>query len=62
MDKMEVKIDGIPYIHYLPQKTLKNNEHKEEMEIPIMKYALENVKKMEVQVSNTKVCYRKEWI
>lgn len=45
MDKIEVNIDGIPYIHYLPQKTLKNNEHKEEMEIPIMKYALENVKK-----------------
>lgn len=37
MDKIEVNIDGIPYIHYLPQKTLKNNEHKEEMEIPIRK-------------------------
>lgn len=47
MDKIGVNIDGIPYIHYLPQKTLRNNEHKEEIEIPIMKYALEIIKKWE---------------
>lgn len=34
MDKIGVNIDGIPYIHYLLQKTLRNNEHKEEIEIP----------------------------
>lgn len=44
MNKIGVNTDGILYIHYLPQKTLKNNEHKEEIEIPIMKYALEIIK------------------
>ncbi|MFR1954620.1 hypothetical protein [Phocaeicola coprophilus] len=45
MDKIGVNIDGIPYIHYLLQKTLRNNEHKEEIEIPIMKYTLGIIKK-----------------
>lgn len=46
MDKIEVNIDGIPYIHYLPQKMLRNNEHKEEMEIPINEVCLRDRKEI----------------
>lgn len=45
MDKVVVNTDGIPYLRYLPQKTLKSNEHKDEVEIPIMRYALDIIKK-----------------
>ncbi len=40
-----VSAEGIPYLRYLPQKTLKSNEHKDEVEIPIMRYALDIIKK-----------------
>lgn len=45
MDKVVVSSEGIPYLRYLPQKTLKSNEHKDEVEIPIMRYALDIIKK-----------------
>lgn len=45
MDKIRVTDDGIPYIHYLPEKTKRNNARKEEIETPIMLYALELIKK-----------------
>ena len=45
MDKVVVSAEGIPYLRYLPQKTLKSNEHKDEVEIPIMRYALDIIKK-----------------
>ena len=45
MDKVTVSTDGIPYLRYLPQKTLKSNEHKDEVEIPIVRYALDLIKK-----------------
>ena len=45
MDKVVVSAEGIPYLRYLPQKTLKSNEHKDEVEIPIIRYALDIIKK-----------------
>ena len=42
MAKVAVR-DGIPYIHYLPKKTLR--EQKDEIETPIMRYALDTVLK-----------------
>ena len=45
MDKVVVSSEGIPYLRYLPQKTLKSNEHKDAVEIPIMRYALDIIKK-----------------
>ena len=43
MEKVAVSPDGIPYIHYLPQKT--KREQRSEIETPIMRYALDIIKK-----------------
>ncbi len=45
MDKVAVSEDGIPYIHYLPQKTMRNNTRRREIETPIMRFALDIIKK-----------------
>lgn len=45
MDKVVVNPDGIPYLRYLAKKTLRNNQNKDEIEIPIMRYALDTIKK-----------------
>ena len=45
MRNVSVSADGIPYIHYLPQKTQRTNSRHEETETPIMLYALEIIKK-----------------
>jgi hypothetical protein len=45
MKNVAVADDGIPYLHYLPQKTQRTNSKHEEIETPIMLYALEIIKK-----------------
>ena len=45
MKNVSVADDGIPYIHYLPQKTQRTNIKHEETETPIMLYAMEIIKK-----------------
>lgn len=45
MDKIRVTEDGIPYIHYLPQKTKRSNSRKEEIQTPILRYAFDLIKK-----------------
>ena len=45
MKNISVDDDGIPYIHYLPAKTIRTNKRHEETETPIMLYALEIIKK-----------------
>lgn len=45
MDKIEVSEDGIPFVHYLPQKTVRTNAGREEIETPIMRFALDIIKK-----------------
>lgn len=45
MDKIKVCKEEISYIHYLPQKTLRDNLDNEEVATPIVKYALELIKK-----------------
>lgn len=37
--------DNIPYIHYLPQKTKKEGDTRMEIKTPLMKFALETIKK-----------------
>lgn len=49
MDKVAVNADGIPYIHYLPQKT--KRELRSEIETPIMLYALDIIKKYRFEFS-----------
>lgn len=45
MNNIRVTSDGIPYIHYLPEKTKRTNSRKEEIETPIMRFALDIIKK-----------------
>ena len=45
MDKVKVSREGIPYIHYLPKKTLRENIVNKEIETPILRYALDLIKK-----------------
>lgn len=43
-DNLEVDKDGIPYIHYLPHKTMKEQRNNAEIETPVMLYALDIIK------------------
>lgn len=45
MSKIKVTDNGIPFIHYLPKKTLRENVENIEIETPIMRYALDLIKK-----------------
>lgn len=45
MEKVSVSKDGIPFIHYLPRKTIKEQKDHSEIETPIMRYALDIIKK-----------------
>ncbi len=45
MAKVAVTEDGVPYIHYLPSKTMRENTKKIEIETPIVRYAFDIIKK-----------------
>lgn len=45
MDNVAVSPEGIPYIHYLPQKTKNTQGDNHEVETPLMQSALEIIKK-----------------
>lgn len=45
LKKVKVSSEGIPYIHYLPQKTIRENDSHSEIKTPIMLYALKLIKK-----------------
>ena len=45
MKKVAVSPDGIPYVHYIPSKTAWSQETDSEIETPLVRYALEIVKK-----------------
>lgn len=45
MSKIKVTDNGIPFIHYLPKKTLRENVENTEIETPVMRYALDLIKK-----------------
>lgn len=49
MEKVGVNKDGIPFIHYLPRKTIKEQKDHSEIETPIMRYALDIIKKYRFQ-------------
>lgn len=44
MDKVAIK-DGIPYVHYLPHKTLRENKTFKEVETPLVKFAWDIVQR-----------------
>lgn len=41
MDNVSVSPDGIPYVHYLPRKTQRQAKSNEEIQTPLLKYALD---------------------
>lgn len=45
MDSIAVSADGIPYIHYLPKKTVDDQDGNEEVETPIVRYAFDIIKR-----------------
>ena len=45
MEKVSVTPDGIPYVHYLPEKTRNSNVGYEEVQTPLMLFALNIIKK-----------------
>lgn len=45
MDKVAVSDDGIPYIHYIPHKTAKEQTSNTEIQTPIVRYAFDLIKK-----------------
>ena len=44
MANISVSKEGIPYIHYLPRKTQRQAHSNEEIQTPLLKYALEIIK------------------
>lgn len=42
---ISVTLDGIPYIHYLPKKTMKSQSDRKEKATPLMLFALEIIKR-----------------
>ena len=45
MGKVKVNSDGIPFIHYLPQKTMREQSDYKEVETPVIRYALDIITK-----------------
>lgn len=45
MDKIAVSEDGIPYIHYIPRKTAKEQASNTELKTPIVRYAFDIIKR-----------------
>lgn len=45
MDKIAVSEDGIPYIHYIPRKTAKEQASNAELKTPIVRYAFDIIKR-----------------
>jgi len=45
MNKISVNSEGIPYIHYLPRKTRHTQKDNKEIETPIVRYALDIIKR-----------------
>lgn len=49
MDNIMVTADGIPYVHYLPNKTKRKNTRKEEISTPMLRFVLDIVKRCDFQ-------------
>ena len=49
MANISVTADGIPYVHYLPNKTKRNNARKEEVTTPVLRFVLDIIKRCDFQ-------------
>lgn len=45
MESISVSEEGIPFVHYIPQKTIKNQMGNEEVETPIVRYAYDIIRR-----------------
>lgn len=50
MDNVAVSEEGIPYIHYLPNKTKRVQEYNSEIQTPIIRYAFEIIKRTQLHL------------
>lgn len=57
MDNVSVSDDGIPYIHYLPQKTVDSQDTNKEIQTPLVRFAFDIVKASEFQFPELKYVY-----
>ena len=46
MDNISVSPEGIPYVHYLPIKTVKVERERVELKTPLVRFAFDIIKKM----------------
>lgn len=45
MDSVAVSKEGVPFIHYLPQKTMHTNNKREEIKTPLLRFAFDIIKR-----------------
>ncbi len=45
IDNIAVSKEGIPYVHYLPQKTMNTNNKREEVKTPLLRFAFDIIKR-----------------
>jgi len=57
MSNVSVNDEGIPYIHYLPNKTKNSQDTNTEIETPLVRYAFDIVKRTGLDFSCTKHIY-----
>lgn len=57
MDSIAVSEEGIPYIHYMPKKTVDDQDGNEEVETPIVRYAFDIIKRTGFQFTILKNLY-----
>lgn len=60
MEKVAVSEDGIPYVHYIPSKTIRGQAVNQEIQTPLIKPALEIVRHTRLNFSVRNPKYEKE--
>ena len=60
MDKVAVSEDGIPYIHYMPSKTARNQTTNQEIQTPLIRPALEIIRSTRLAFNGHNPKYEKQ--
>ena len=60
MDKVAVSEDGIPYVHYIPSKTVRSQGTNQEIQTPLIKPALEIVRRTKLALMGRNPKYERQ--
>ena len=60
MDKVAVSDEGIPYIHYIPSKTVRSQKTNQEMQTPLIPAAQEIVRRTQLAFNGRNTKYEKQ--